>query len=442
MQRLTGPGLTLLALLCAMPLQAQDHAHGPPVPTSMMAGQPASTPMRGVHFAASAWSLMAGGTAAFVWMDASGLRGDRMGFSTNHIMLSAARPLAKGTFELRGMATVEPLMGSRGYPLLLQTGETADGQNPMVDRQHPHDAAMELSASWRRSYPQDIVLTGYLALVGEPAIGPPAFMHRLSGRDIPVAPIGHHFLDATHVTYGVATVGLVSQQKLSIEVSAFNGLEPDQNRWGIERPRFDSWALRATVAAGPDVALQASMARLNSPERMHPGVDQVKLTASAIWNRPLSNGNLQTTLAVGRNLNLRTLIPVIEARKTFPAPVLNHYISLADSSGVAADSLTLLFPARVQWAMLLESTLAMGRSTGFFRFETVHKDELFPATDLRHSQIYTAGKFDIGYIFDVRRRPARFGVGAAASLYAVASALREAYGRYPTAVLLFTRVDF
>jgi len=42
-------------------------------------------------------------------------------------------------FGFRVMGSIEPVMGRSGYPLLLQTGETADGTTPLLDRQHPHD---------------------------------------------------------------------------------------------------------------------------------------------------------------------------------------------------------------------------------------------------------------------------------------------------------------
>lgn len=175
---------------------------------------------------------------------------------------------------------------------------------------------------------------------------------------------------------------------------------------------------------------------------MHPGVDQVRLTASAIWNRPLGNGNWQTTVAFGRNKNVRTLIPVIEARRTFPAPVLDHYISLADSSGIPADSLILLFPTRVQSALLVESTLRAGRSTGFIRIERSQKAELFPPIDVRHSEIWSVSKLDFGYSFDIRHADrGRLGIGLALSVHALPAALRAAYGRTPTAIVAFTRVD-
>jgi hypothetical protein len=59
----------------------------------------------------------------------------------------ARREFSHGTLNLRAMLSPDPFMGKRGYPLLLAAGETADGTTHLVDRQHPHDLFMELSAS-------------------------------------------------------------------------------------------------------------------------------------------------------------------------------------------------------------------------------------------------------------------------------------------------------
>src|SRR6185369_5925271 len=114
-----------------------------------------------------------------------------------------------GTLGLRGMVSADPFYGNGGYPLLLQTGETADGRTPLIDRQHPHDLFMELSASYSHRLSESSSAFIYAGLPGEPALGPPAFMHRFSGEDNPEAPITHHWLDSTHIAYGVVTLGYV-----------------------------------------------------------------------------------------------------------------------------------------------------------------------------------------------------------------------------------------
>ena len=158
-------------------------------------------------------------------------------------------------------------MGSRGYPLLLQTGETADGVNALLDRQHPHDLPMELAATYSRQVGDARAFYIYVAAVGAPAIGPPPFMHRPSGSVLPVSPITHHWFDSTHLTYGVVTGGFVASPQLKFEGSVFRGREPDQKRWGFERPRLDSVAFRLSVNPASGVAVQMSAAVLADAEQ-------------------------------------------------------------------------------------------------------------------------------------------------------------------------------
>src|SRR5687768_4862072 len=144
------------------------------------------------------------------------------------------------------MVSLEPAtIGKRGYPLIGQTGETADGETPLIDRQHPHDLFMELAASYSLTLGPKSSAFLYAALPGEPALGPPAFMHRASGAELPESPLSHHWLDATHITFGVMTAGVV-WDRLKLEASAFRGQEPDEDRWDIEKPRLDSWSGRLT----------------------------------------------------------------------------------------------------------------------------------------------------------------------------------------------------
>ena len=128
-------------------------------------------------------------------------------------------------------------------------------------------------------------------------------MHRFSGETNPEAPITHHWLDSTHITYGVATGGLVCRN-FKLEGLSFTGREPDQYRYNIERPRFDSWSMRGTWNPTSDLSLQVSQGYLKSPEQLEPNVDQRRTTASATYNRPFLRGNWQTTFAWGRKVDL------------------------------------------------------------------------------------------------------------------------------------------
>lgn len=245
--------------------------------------QPDSTPMFMWHAMSHGWSLGLHENA-FVGYDSDRTsRGDDQLLSINWLMGMARHPVGDGDLTLRAMVSLEPLtLPGDGYPLLLQTGETWQGQ-PLHDRQHPHDLFMELAARVRQPLTDSLGLELYAAPAGEPAIGPPAFPHRFMAMADPLAPIGHHWQDATHISFGVLTAGLYTKM-LKIEGSWFNGREPDENRWNLDLRAPDSFAARLTVNPSRDVSAQASWARLDSPEAMEPAVSIQRVTASVMWN--------------------------------------------------------------------------------------------------------------------------------------------------------------
>jgi hypothetical protein len=317
------------------------------------------------------------------------------------LMGMAQRSLGDGHLTLRGMISLDPLMGKSGYPLLLQTGETADGVTALVDRQHPHDFFMELAGIYSASVAPGASAFLYLGYPGEPALGPPTFMHRYSGMDNPEAPIGHHWLDATHVTFGVATAGFV-YDNWKFEGSIFNGREPDEHRWDFDPLRLDSASARVSWNPGADWAIQVSYGYINAPEQLEPDVSQHRLTASAIYNRKLEHGNWQTTFAWGQN-------------NQQPGPTSNAY--------------------------LLESALGWYAHTIFARAENDQKNELFPHGSPLHGQEFSVSKFSLGYVYDIPlAEHLSLGLGAVGSLYALPSALDPYYGSNPGSYMLFTRV--
>src|SRR5207244_1870197 len=117
--------------------------------------QPESTPHEGVHAMLGDWMGMAHGFVFGIYDRQGGPRGTDKAFSASMLMGMASRPLAGGTLGLRGMMSLDPAMGPSGYPLLLQTGETADGKTPLIDRQHPHDLFMELAATYSHPLGED-----------------------------------------------------------------------------------------------------------------------------------------------------------------------------------------------------------------------------------------------------------------------------------------------
>src|ERR1041385_2008671 len=109
----------------------------------------AADPMHGLHAMRGGWMLMGHMTLFGVYDTQSGPRGDDKFFPAGMLMGMARRDLATGdVLNFRAMLSPDPFMGKSGYPLLLATGETANGVTPLVDRQHPHDLFMELSGSY------------------------------------------------------------------------------------------------------------------------------------------------------------------------------------------------------------------------------------------------------------------------------------------------------
>lgn len=364
------------------------------------AWQPDASAHSGIHAKYGEWSTMTHGFLNLIHDDQGGPRGGTKTFSTSMLMVMAQRPVESGTVGLRAMLSGDALMGKRGYPLLLQTGETANGA-ALIDRQHPHDLFMELSASYSRRLSERSSAFVYAGLPGEPALGPPAFMHRFSGEDNPEAPISHHWLDSTHVTFGVLTLGYI-YERFKIEGSVFRGREPDENRYNIETGRLDSASARLSYNPTKDWALQVSRGRIKSPEALHPDADIERTTASAIYHRQIGSADTQTTLAWGRN---------------------------APTHGAATN------------ALLLESALRMARTHSVFaRAERMDKNELFPDPDPRAEVRFHVAKLSVGYVYDFRSHGHhRIGLGGLLSRYWLAAPLDPVYGN-PTSFMLFGRI--
>lgn len=275
--------------------------------------QPDTTAMRGVHLYKAGWMVMLHGAGSFGFDWQNGPRGGRAWLSTNWVMGMAQHELWSGTFTLRGMFSLEPAtVPAAGYPQLLQTGEFYNGVH-LHDHQHPHNFFMELAADYRHPLSDWLGVEVYGGPVAEPALGPVAFMHRASAADDPFPPLGHHWQDSTHVTFGVATVGLYTKD-LKLEGSWFNGREPDQNRWDIELRPFDSYSIRLSAVPEEHVALQVSYGYLASPEP--PQYQGVVLGVSrATASIQLSLPHLEATLIWGRNLEITPLDSfLLEAR--------------------------------------------------------------------------------------------------------------------------------
>lgn len=260
---------------------------------------PDSAPLYGAMRNAGGWLLMLHG-AAFVqqnWQGSS--QGDHQFGSINWGMLNAMRDFGGGRLQLRGMMSLDPFtVGARGYPLLQQTGEQYRGQQ-IHDRQHPHDLFMEVAASYERALLPDLAVQVYAGPVGEPALGPTAFPHRPAAAGLPLATIAHHWQDATHVSFGVATFALYTPI-VKLEASAFNGREPDDVRTNVDLrgAKLDAVSFRLSINPSSNVAMQVSAARIPDAEKIQPGVALRRATASVLWSRSLADGRTRSLSAI------------------------------------------------------------------------------------------------------------------------------------------------
>ena len=267
-------------LIAAVPAAAQEHEH-----EHMNMGP--------------GWQFMQDWTLFGVFDHQGGPRGGDELVAPNWWMGTASNDTSRGRLTLTGMLSLEPAtIGRDGYREIFQTGEALDGR-PLIDRQHPHDFFMQLAAVWRMPLSDSTGLTLAGAPVGEPALGPVAFIHRASAADNPTAPLGHHTFDSTHVSFGVVTAAVDSGPWL-VEGSIFNGREPDQNRWDFDFGRLDSFSGRVWFRPNDEWEFQASSGRLKDPEELEPG-NIVRSTASVSWTRKSDPEIASVTAAFGRN---------------------------------------------------------------------------------------------------------------------------------------------
>jgi hypothetical protein len=217
-----------------------------------------------------------------------------------------------------------------------------------------------------------------------------------------VAPIGHHWLDATHITFGVVTGG-VYDTRWKAEASVFNGREPDERRTDFDLGPLDSFSGRVWFTPSARVALQLSAGRLEDAEAPHgvgPRNDVVRATASATYHAALgAAGYWASTLAWGVN-----------------------------------DE-----PIDTSHAAVLEAVVTPdGRNTWFGRAELAGK----PAHSLHvheSSDVFTVGKLQAGYVrYLAAWNGLQPGVGLSVSAAAVPSALEPRYaGRVAPGIGIF-----
>jgi hypothetical protein len=353
---------------------------------------PDETPMYALHAQSGGWMLMAHGSAFLQYLHEGGDRGSHQVGSVNWIMGMADRAAGGGHLGLRGMMSLEPwTIRGCGYPDLLASGEVCKGE-AIHDRQHPHDLFMELAATYDRPLAGGVHLQLYGGPVGEPALGPVAFPHRLSAMQSPLAPITHHWFDATHITYGVVTGGIYSP-RWKAEASVFNGREPDEQRTNVDFAALDSWSGRLWFLPTKRWALQVSAGRLTEAEAGHDGdprLDVDRVTASATYHRLMRPGTIwASTIGWGRN----------------------H-----EPGGDPTN------------ALLAETNLTLnGRDSWFGRFELSQKSGHDLA--LQSHDLFTVARLQAGYTrYLPPGRGLQPGLGASASAGLVPESLKPQYG--------------
>jgi hypothetical protein len=384
-----------------MPMDAGETSQLPsPHAGSGTGWQPAWVPEHEWMLMRGGLELMAHGVIFADYNQQGGPRGEGKAESVNWGMLMEEHGVGRGMILFRQMFSAESLTSPHpGFPELFQTGETYHGE-ALVDHQHPHNVFAELSLLYTLPLSEKVSWELYGGPAAEPALGPVTYIHRASAAELPLAPLGHHLQDSTHTSFGVVTTGVVID-RVKIEGSAFNGHEPNEERWSIQLAALDSWSARASVAPAREWAAQYSIGHLDHPEALEPW-NQWRQTASVEYGHPMAGGNWATSLVWGRV----------------------HEIS----AGVNLNS------------YLLESTLNfLRRDYVFTRMELVDKDELFPQAAVHPA--YRIGAYTFGGVRDlVQKRAWQLGLGADVTVYSKPAVLDAAYGNYPVSFQIFLRV--
>jgi hypothetical protein len=370
---------------------------------------PDASPMFGAMYHSAKWMYMLHGNLFLRYnnqdISNKGTRGGNKVDAPNWIMFMGQRKVgSRGLFHFSTMLSLDPLtVGGSGYPLLFQSGEVYKGE-ALVDRQHPHDLFSELSVSYSHSLSKQADVFLYLGYPGEPALGPVAFMHRPSALYNPDAPISHHWVDATHITFGVATAG-VRVGKFKLEGSSFTGREPDEHRYDFDKPSFNSWSGRLSFNPSANWALQVSHGYLKNAEQLHPEEDINKTTASVNYSLPLSKDG------------------------TFNAIALWGQNKIKDHDG--------------ENAFLLEGAWQRKRLAVYGRYEYVEKsvEELALDDAVYGDAIFPINQFTLGLSADLLSvGKLRLAAGTQASYYSADDRLNSLYGKNPVSWEVYLRV--
>jgi len=371
---------------------------------------PDASPMYGNMYHSGKWMYMLHGNL-FVRYNSQdfsnkGSRGGSKFDAPDWLMFMGQRKVgSNGLFHFSSMISLDAVtMGGGGYPLLFQSGEDYKGKS-LVDHQHPHDLFSELSVSYSYAFSKNTDVFVYVGYPGEPALGSVAFMHRPSALYNPDAPLSHHWADATHITFGVATLG-VRLGQFKVEGSSFTGREPNDKRFDFDKPRFDSWSGRLSYNPSKNWALQVSHGFLKSPEALHVGENVNRTTASATYSLSLANNSWFNAIALwGMN------------------KIKNH-------SG--------------ENAFLLEGSWRKNKLAIYERYEYVQKsveelnlDEMIYGNDA----VFSVNAFTAGFNYDLLSMgKVRLAGGSQFTFYSADNKLNNLYGKTPMAFEIYLRI--
>lgn len=184
------------------------------------------------------------------------------------------------------MATLEKwTFPKEGYPELLQIGESNEDELPFIDAQHPHSSpimGLTLSDTISLGRGKDHVKI-WFAPRGEATEGPIAFMHRPTGMVNPDAPLGHHIgQDVGHITSTVIG-GALRLGETTIELSTFNGREPEPTKVDLPVGAPNSYAMRLTRQFGDHLYAMASASYVKEPEHHDPDLDHINRYSASIY---------------------------------------------------------------------------------------------------------------------------------------------------------------
>jgi hypothetical protein len=410
----TGNEMNMKGMDMSIPMENMSHAFSLNLPMSRngsgTAWMPDASPMHGQMYHSKKWMYMLHYNFFLRYNNQDftheGSRGNDKIDAPGWVMFMGQKRIgSNGLFHFNSMVSLDAItMGNSGYPLLFQSGEDFRGK-PLVDRQHPHDLFSELSISYAEALNKKTDIFLYAAYPGEPALGPVAFMHRPSALSNPDAPLSHHWADATHVTFGVATVGIRLGQ-FKIEGSSFTGREPDDNRFDFDKPRFDSWSGRLSFSPSNNWALQVSHGFLKSPEALHPDENVNRTTASAIYSSQFSG------------------------KSSFNAIALWGMNKTKSQDG--------------ENAVLLEGSYRKHKVELYTRYEYVQKsveelnlDENIYGPDA----LFPVNAFTLGLNYDLLNMgKTKIAGGGQFTLYSAANKLNNLYGRNPMAFEVFIRL--